>query len=481
MAEFLVEFLGRFRIVFTRRAAFAWFVVVFIGLAIRTDWLGTASLIRALDLSPALYPHLLHFFHASSWNGELLLLHCLKWLKDKDLFVLRNGRLVLFGDESKTPKEGRRMPAVKTLRQTSETSSKPSYFRGHEWGFIGVLIGSAGKCFCAPAWARLSEGAPDGADEGKKGKKAGGVKRRRKKREGGARTAGIVKAASGLALSLGLPAYLVLDAFYAVGPVFKAASEAGDIFIVTKAKGNCTARVPYTGPRKGGRGKPRQFEKTVKVHELFTTNASAFETRRACVYGRHEDVSVMSIALNWKVAGTLVLFVLATTSRGPVVLMCSDLRADPVDVLELYCHRSLIEVMFNNVKNLLGLMEYRFWSKHLEPQTRRPVRNSDKRTTTNPKATERTIAAMSNFLHVGLVLLAFLQALSCKFGVSVAEKADCWLRTPSGAIPSEFVAKIALGCILRRILNGSGENPIAEIIHAKMKSQEEDVRLEDAA
>jgi hypothetical protein len=49
--------------------------------------------------------------------------------------------------------------------------------------------------------------------------------------------------------------------------------------------------------------------------------------------------------------------------------MSSDLAADPVDVLELYCHRSLIEVMFHNIKNLLGLMEYRFWSKHLEPQT----------------------------------------------------------------------------------------------------------------
>ncbi len=76
----------------------------------------------------------------------------------------------------------------------------------------------------------------------------------------------------------------------------------------------------------------------------------------------------------------------------------------------------LIEVMFDNIKNLLGLMEYRFWSTHLEPQTRRLAKNGVRRESTNQEATKRTLAAISNFLHIGRILLVFPQALSCKFG-----------------------------------------------------------------
>ena len=482
MAEFLVGFLWEFRSVFSRRAAFAWFVVVFAGLVLRTDWLGVTSIVRALELSPVLYPHLLHFFHASSWKGEDLLPCGVKWLARIGLIVLRNGRAVFLGDESKVPQEGRRMPSVKTLRQTSETSSKPSFFRGHEWGFIGILIGFGGKYFCAPAWASLSDDKPK-PEAGKSRRKAGGkAKKKRQAEKDEPRTAGIVKEASRLAFSLGLLAYLVLDAFYAAGPVFKAAAAVGNIFIVTRAKCNCTARIPAAASSgKRGRGRPKQFDGSVKVNSMYVSEAERFETRRAKVYGRDEEVRILARLLNWEVAGSLVLFVLAETSHGRITLMCSDLTADPVDALELYCHRSLIEVMFDNIKNLLGLMEYRFWSKHLEPQTRRPAKNGVRRESTNQEATKRTLAAISNFLHVGLVLLTFLQAFSCKFGARVTDEADCWLRTPPGSIPSVFIAKIAAGSILRRILSGSGSNPIAEIIHAKMKSHTGDGSLENAA
>lgn len=479
MSEFLVGFLWELRGVFSRRTAFTWFVVVFAGFILRTDWLGVTSMVRALELSPVLYPHLLHFFHASSWSGEELLACCVKWLARNGLIVLRNGRAILIGDESKVPQEGRRMPSVKTLRQTSETSSKPSYFRGHEWGFLGILIGTSGKCFCSPAWARLF-GDKIKAEADEKRRRTGDKSKKTDEHE--PRTAGIVMAASLLAFALGLPAYLVLDAFYAVGPVFKAAAKAGNIVVITRAKCNCIARIPAApSPERRGRGRPRQYDRSVKVNSLYVTEAERFEGRQAKVYGRKEKVRVLARILNWKVASSLVLFVLAETSHGRITLMCSDLNADPVDVLELYCYRSLIEVMFDNIKNLLGLMEYRFWSKHLEPQTRRPAKNGVRRDSTNQKATAMTLAAISNFLHVGLVLLAFLQALSCKFGVLVADEADCWLRTPPGRVPSVFMAKIAAGSILRRLLRGSASNPIAAIIHAKMISRADDDRLERAA
>ena len=65
-------------------------------------------------------------------------------LKDGDDTPLQgmevNFRIVLLGDHTNQPKEGRCMPGVVTLSQNSETSSKPGFFRGHNWGFISVLI-----------------------------------------------------------------------------------------------------------------------------------------------------------------------------------------------------------------------------------------------------------------------------------------------------------------------------------------------------
>jgi len=491
MAGFLMEFVMGLEGAFSRRAAFAWFVAVFAGFMLRSDWLGATSLIRALDLSPALYPSLLHFFHSESWTGGKLLRLCVKRLAAMGLLVLVDGNLVIVGDETKAPKEGRRMPNVKTLRQTSETSSKPSYFRGHEWMFLGVLIGFGPKLFCAPVYARLSDGVSKVKPKAKaktktkaktrvKAKIKAKAKAKQEAKETGEepRTAGIVKAAAEVAADLAFRAYLVLDAFYGVGPVFVAAREAGNILVVTRAKSNCVAHIP-AAPRTGrGRGRPRKYDGAVKLGSLYASESGQFETRRAKVYGREEDVRLFARIYHWKPAGGLLLFVLAETSAGRITLMCSRLDIDPVTALELYCHRSLVEVMFGNLKNLLGAMEYRFWSAPLAPQSRRPASNPPARHSDSPKATARTLTAISNFVHVGMVALAFLQAFACKFGPTAVAEADCWLRTSSGPVPSEFVAKLAAGNILRRLLRASASNPIAQIIRAKQRRPKGDEGME---
>jgi hypothetical protein len=448
MELFLNDFLKMTRKSFSREAAYNWFVIVFIGLMFRNDTLGVSSIIRALDLCPRSYECLLHFFHASSWNGSNLLLRCVGWLDKNEFIIKRNGKIVINGDETKTPKEGRKMPWVGTIRQTSETSSKPSYFRGHEWGMLGVLMGVGDRMFCAPAWASLME---PGVSVDKS-----------------PRTTGIVNAASELASSLGFNAYLVLDAFYAAGTVFKAAMSAGNITIITRAKSNCTAHVlakPVTG--KKGRGRPRIYERVMKITKLFDSESDHFKTHKAKIYGRSENVSIYTITLFWKPAGALLLFVLAKTSRGTITLMCSDITTNPVDVLELYCSRSLIEVMFDRLKNLLGIMHYHFWSKSISPQSRRPGKNKTPQPTT--KAIQKKKEAISNFVHIGLVLLLFLQAFACKFGEEASSIANCWLRTPSKSIPSEFIAKVALRNFIGTFLTSSASNPITKIIKMKKR------------
>ena len=46
---------------FSRVAAFKWFVVIVVGLMVRTDKLGITSMIRALSIAPQKYESILHF------------------------------------------------------------------------------------------------------------------------------------------------------------------------------------------------------------------------------------------------------------------------------------------------------------------------------------------------------------------------------------------------------------------------------------
>ncbi|MGC1955552.1 MAG: hypothetical protein WA970_23860 [Gammaproteobacteria bacterium] len=50
------------------------------------------------------------------------------------------------------------MPGVVSLRETSETQHKPSYFRGQCWGALGLVVGTLKECFCLPLELRLHQG-----------------------------------------------------------------------------------------------------------------------------------------------------------------------------------------------------------------------------------------------------------------------------------------------------------------------------------
>lgn len=458
MAEFLTKFLLAARPLFARRATWCWFVVVFAGVLTRQDWLGVTSVIRALDLNPALYPAMIHFFHASSWKGPKLLSWGCQWLVRQGLVAIIGGRMVLIGDETKNPCEGRKMPLVTTLRQTSETSSKPSYFRGHEWSCLGLLIGANERYFCAPAATALR--GMEEAEEPAEGQETSAVPY----------SARIVELAFQHAVLLGLKSWLVLDAAYGTGAVFKAGkATGGKVCVITRAKSNYHVNILYDGPRRQGRGRPRKFNGRIKLKNLFDTAADEFITQDARIYGHRETVKILARKYYWPPAGESLLFVLAQTSRGPIVLICSDLDADPVTVLELYCRRHTIESMFDRLKNLLGSMNYHFWSAPLDAQTRRPMSNQKERHSANPELTRQTTAATVNFVCLGMLALMFLQAMSCKFGERLTAEAGCWLRTPSPSIPAEFIAKIAVAKIIKGILCGLASNPITEIIRRKQK------------
>lgn len=447
MKEYLEEMLAAMRPAFTREAAFLWFVVAFAGFVTRTDDFGVTSIVRALWLDPASYNNLLNFFGSTAWSAETLMLKWRQWLVTQKVAHVVGERLVLVGDHTKVVKDGRKMPEVETLHQDSETGSKPSFFRGHHWACISLLIKARNKRFGAPLWAEIH-----------------------RESLGEKRTTRIVNQAGRIVESLGHNAYLVLDAFFAVGPVFMAAKHYGQrLLILTRAKKNVVAYLdppPETDPSK--RGPKRKYGQKLKLMELFDDWAESFDVTEALVYDKVETVRYLVLDLMWKPVKGKLRFILVESSRGRIVLMSSDMNMECRLAISLYCHRVVVETLFDSLKNLLGGMAYHFWSQYLKPASRKPKRNGKReRVSSRPEKTEETLAKIEKFVAVQMVVLGTLQLLACKFGEEIHGKANCWLRTPCGEIPSVFVTKTALARMITRNLLTLGKDRITQIILAK--------------
>jgi hypothetical protein len=448
MIKYLESLLKAMRPAFSRQATFVWFVVVFVGFALRNDTFGVSSIVRALWLAPSCYPCLLHFFHSTAWQKDTLLQCWWQWLVREKAAYLVGERIVLVGDHTKTPKDGRRMPQVSTLYQDSETASKPTFFRGHHWACIGLLVAAGRKFFATGLWAEIHH---DSLQD--------------------SRTTRIVKVAGRIAEAMGAPAILVLDAFFAVGPVFQiAAQQSGLVHILTRAKKNIVAYEQPHRPRKPRRGRPRKYGKKLTLMELFDTRSGRFKTADTVVYHRPEKVCYLTLDLLWRPLGKKLRFFLIESSRGRIILMTSDFTLKPLIALDLYCRRTTIECLFNSLKNILGGMRYHFWSRYLKPTSRRPIKmNAPKRVSSMPVKTRNTFAAIEKFLLIQLIVLGTFQLLSRRFGLKIAAKSRCWLRTPCGETPSEFVTRNALSNIIRANLFGFGKDWITQSILRKQK------------
>ena len=167
-----------------------------------------------------------------------------------------------------------------------------------------------------------------------------------------------------VACALGSRAYLLLDAFFAVGPVFKRSAQHPDLLhVLTRAKKNVVA---YRTPRirkKRSRGRPRQYGTKLKLVPLFDSWRHKFETANTEIYKQREQVRYLTLNLIWKPVKRHIRFILAESSRGRIILMTSDLSLGPLVAIELYSRRVTIETLFDRVKNILGGMGYHFWSK----------------------------------------------------------------------------------------------------------------------
>jgi hypothetical protein len=447
--------------------------VVVIGLIVRGDHYGVSSIVRWLSFSPDYYWHILRFFDSTGWDLEEVLLCWWDYCFRHEALLEVEGRVVLIGDHTNQPKDGRRMPGVVTIHQHSETSSKPSYFRGHVWGFLALAMEHGGRLFAVPLRGELHLEERNAAHDQTLATR-------------------IVHHAIETAQRLDRPAYLALDAFFAIQSVFRLAAanrcRADEptpwVHIITRAKKNAVGyQDPEPGPP-GKRGRKRKYGKKLKLTRLFEDKAGAFVEATCRVYRRTETVQVLCLDLLWKPVQGNVRFVLAVTSRGPIVLMSSDLTLAPEKIVELYCRRVSIETMFFVLKHLMGGLAYHFWSKSIAKSSRRPKSNKlAKATAPIPPAevVERKVRSIEMFVNMSAIALGILQILALRFPQEIWAKNIRWLRTYSSPVPSEYIVKAVLTQTIFMNLRKVNAHAIYALIRARQSDPEEIQRFDQAA
>ena len=240
------------------------------------------------------------------------------------------------------------------------------------------------------------------------------------------------------------------DVFKLAGSVLSVQHQSPLITLIIRAKKNCVAYFEAQTPEKKGPGRPPEYGEKVQLLELFD-HQHLFSKIECTIYGKVEEISITSLDLLWKPAAGLIRFVLAITSRGPIILMCSDLHQDPVMALELYCARVRIETMFDMLKNVMGVFRYRFWTKGLPRHSRKPRKNKY----LNPpmgidqkRKVRRCFDAYERFVMIGSIALGLLQLISLKYQNSVWREFQGFLRTKSRSLPSERTVKFVIANLL---------------------------------
>ena len=160
------------------------------------------------------------------------------------------------------------MPCVTTLHQDSETSSKPSFFGGHHRGCLSLLGQADGKRFALPLWAEIHpKDSPD------------------------SRVARLVHVAADIGVRLQACRFLLLDALFAVGPVFRTAvAFNGRLHLLTRGKKNVAAyqRPPPLRPHQ--RGPRRVYGKKLKLFNPFDSRVGGSRSVKALVDQQKETV-----------------------------------------------------------------------------------------------------------------------------------------------------------------------------------------------
>jgi len=411
-----------------RSLTFLWLATVLAALCLRPDLAGVTSLVRSLGLADACYHRLLHFFHSAALPVSALTTCWLQaaWRLFAPRRVRVNGRPVVVVDGLKRPKEGRKMPAVKSLYQESDCNAKAPFIMGHSCQVVALLVQRAGSCLGVPIAARIHEGL---------------VWSNRDRRS-------LLDKLGLLLLGLGWAEALtvVADAYYAAGRFARNLLDGGH-HLVTRVRSNAVAYYPPPPRRSRQRGRPRLYGAKTKLKHWFRLKAR-FQTALSPVYDdRQVTLRYDCRDLLWRPLGRLVRFVwVIHPTRGRLILMTTDLTMNPLDVIRLYGWRFKIELGFKQAIHTVGAYAYHFWMRAMTP-IRRGSGNQylHRKSEAYRHSVRRKFAAYERHIQIGLIAQGLLQYLALTLPHAVWRSFSSYLRTANTqAPPSEWVVTHAL-------------------------------------
>jgi hypothetical protein len=344
--------------------------------------------------------------------------------------VRLNQRLVVIGDGLKVAKEGRKMPAVKKLHQSSQNNSKAQSIFGHSFQALGLLVcGPLGQRLCVPLTSRIHEGV---------------VFTNRDRRSLLDKFVALFR---GVARDLEPGVLLVVDAYYASRKVLRPLFGAGHQ-VLTRVRSNAVAYYPAARPWPPRRGRPKLYGPKVRLRDLWRSRRERFEQAPSPVYGE-TGVTLRYYALDllWRPVGRLVRFVLVEHPiRGRVILMSTDGGLSPLDIIAGYGERFKIELAFKQALHTLGSYAYHFWMMTMTPLPRRRGNQYLHRKSDDyRRLVRRKLDAYHRYVQLGCIAQGLLQYLALHYRTEVWRHFRSWLRTMNPAQPpSEAVVAQAL-------------------------------------
>lgn len=427
------EALLHYRSLFSQARSFSCFCLLVFTTMARLQSSCISGLISEFGLAGCHYHRFLRLFEALARDPEALeRIHVEQTLKN----FASGPKHFLLLDSTIVPKEGRRMPGVSSLRQTSSSNSKKEFIMGHDVENIALLVGKGSESFAVPLISFIRNGA---------------VHSNRKS------LTCLDRICTKLARYECLRgSTLVGDCYYSSGPLARVLKDELSISILTRVKSNAVGyRLPQPA-KEGSRGRPRKYGEKVTLKSLGRTRkvTSSFSITSNGVTNRY---SCWEDNLHWKGYKKPIRFIrVQRNGQQEIVLMTNDESLSVEEIVGLYVCRWRIEEMFKEQKSQMDFGRYRFWTKAC-PRSRKGKKVHTHRM--NLKDKQAIILKEAQYqAHLNLTNIssAQLHRIRHQHTQNVWESFPGWLRSlRPGITPSMRVCKEAFKYELLQYLGRS--------------------------